>query len=134
MKAMLYFAHPITAYNTELEQKLLREIGLIFGGWEVVNPNEPKHEAGYKRRQMAYFLEEVLPSCSGVIVLPFRNGSWGAGIYKEAKFFVDNHYPVWTISHEGVLEYVPNLSKIVPLSVEETRAVVRTPDGIVLPY
>jgi hypothetical protein len=134
MKAMLYFAHPITAYNTELERNLLRELGKTFGGWDIVNPNEPKHEAGYKRRQMAYFLEEVLPSCSGIVVLPFRDGRWGAGIYKEAKFFVDHHYPVWTISPEGVLEYVIDFNKIVPLSVEETRALIRTPEGVVLPY
>ena len=139
MQPKLYFGHPVNTYGTELEEKLLGAIAVAFVGWEIENPNQPKHEEGYQRFKkengngMLYFTEKVLPLCKSGIFLPFRDGKWGAGVYKEAKYFADWNFPVWMINPLGIIEYT-YLQEIHPLSVEETRERVRAADGAIIPY
>ena len=45
----LYFAHPINLYGTDLESEIISDLSGVFPKWEIVNPGEPKHEAGYRR-------------------------------------------------------------------------------------
>lgn len=139
MYQRIYFGHPVNTYGTALEERLLEAISLAFEGWEIENPNQPKHEEGYQHFKkensngMLYFLEKVLPQCQSGIFLPFRDGKWGAGVYKEAKYFTDWNFPIWTINPLGVIEYI-YLQDIHPLSVEETRERIRATDGTILPY
>lgn len=144
MERELYFGHPVNAYKTPqvpcpLEDELLRKIAEAFPAWKIVNPNEPKHQTGYEDWKattgngMGYFINEVMPSCHGGIFLPFRDGRWGAGVFKEAQFFENEHFPIWTITPEGFISHA-RLEGIVPLTVDETRARVRTPDGKIIPY
>ena len=140
MDRRLFFSHPVNTYNTKLEKELLRKIAEAFPMWEIVNPNEPQHQEGYERHKnasgngMNYFTEEVLPSCHGNIALLFRDGMWPAGVYKEAKYFTDHLLPCYVISPEGFVRFGPILEVVKPLSVEETRARIRTPDGKIIPY
>ena len=133
----LYFGHPINVYDTPLEWHLIGAIVLSteFVGWDVENPNQMKHNAGYQRGGMIYYFEEVLPICQGGVFLPFRDGKWGQGVYGELKWFFDHGRPIWRISHEG---WVERLAKLPPpediLSVEETRSRIRTPDKKTVPY
>lgn len=76
----VYYAHSIDLYGTEQERRDM--ITLASMGFTVVNPNQPEHDAGYKRDGMIYF-NAILESCH---VLAFRanpDGSINAGIGHE---------------------------------------------------
>jgi len=109
MLKRLYFGHPVNTYNTDLESQLLQRISESFPDWEIENPNQKCHQEGYAHWKettgngMDYFTKQVLPSCQGGVFLPFRDGAWGAGVYKEAKFYADQGYSIWTIAHDGTM-------------------------------
>lgn len=137
-KKILYFGHPVNVYGTDLQKKLLGIIAQRFLHWDIENPDQPHHEEGYQRYKrdkgngMAYYFEKVLPKCSGGVFLPFRDGAWGRGVFGEAKCITENGFPIWTISHEGIVQ-AADVSIVRVLTVEETRARIRAADGI-LPY
>ena len=84
---------------------------------------------------MAYFTEEVLPTCQACVLLPFRDGRWGAGVAKEVAWFLDRGFPVWSISPDGRLAPVTQMPyyKVI-LTVEQTRERLRDADGNMLPF
>ncbi|MBI2632780.1 MAG: hypothetical protein HYW78_00095 [Parcubacteria group bacterium] len=135
----IYFAHPINTYNTELENKLLRAIAKKFPKWQIENPNQWHHQESvriYKqegKNPMEYFYKEVLPDCAIGIILPFRDGAYGAGVFGEAEFLVKQGCPLYQITHRGIIKKI-SIDNIVFLSVEETRHRVRTPEGQTKPY
>lgn len=136
----VYFGHPVNVYNTDLEISLLKRISSMFPSLEIENPNQEIHEKGYqeyKRKTgegMKYFMLEVLPSCRMGIFLPFRDGKWGAGVFKEAQRLEEMGMSVFEISAEGDFK-VMNMGEINRvLSVEETRARIRDKDGNFLSY
>ena len=136
----LYFGHPINVYGTELEKFLLDRISFYFDGWEIENPNQPHHHEAYQRwtkehgNGMEYFFKEVLPKCASGVFLPFRDGALGKGVFGEAKNLFDRGCMVHLITSGGVLTSL-DLNQVQVLTVEETRARIRTPDGTaLLPY
>lgn len=143
MDRSLYFAHPINVYGTELEQKLLRALAARFPEWTIVNPADPEHGEAYERRKretgkgMGYFLEEVLPKCHGGVIMPFRDGKWGIGVFKEAELLENRGCPLWlitcrcSIARTSATEAKEN-NRI--LTIEETKARVRHSCGEKLPY
>lgn len=134
-KMVIYFAHPVNTYNTELEKKLIVKIGQVFPSCFIENPNQGKHQKGYQKWKertgngMAYYFAEVLPFCDFGIYLPFRDGKWGTGVAGEAKFFVlrRNVPLVLTVNVHGDIRLI-FFKSIRILSVEETR------ERILLPY
>lgn len=139
-RRLLYFGHPINAYDTDLEQRLLARITSGFTGWTVENPNQPKHQEGYERygretgRGMDYYTREVLPACRGGVFLPFRDGAWGAGVFLEAQAIAARRGGrVWVIHWHGQIQRV-DLSKVRALTVEETRKRIRDASGNRLPF
>lgn len=125
---VLYFAHPINVYDTELEAGLLVRIAERFHGRRILNPNAPEHDAGYKRKGMAYFIDDILPGCDEGVLLAFRDGMIPAGVYKEAEKLHDACCPVWEVLPDGTFKtWAPNPARC--LTVEETRARIRMPDG-----
>ena len=139
MQKVLYFGHPINVYDTDLERSLLHRIGLGFPGWYVENPNQKKHDEGYARykretgRPMDYYTIEVLPKCHGGVFLPFRDGTWGAGVFKEMEAIAGRGCPIWQISWDGHI-LAARLDTAYVLSVEQTRARIRDAAGNPLPY
>lgn len=139
---ILYFGHLMNTYGTELEKRLLRHISEAFPDWAIENPNQKHHQEGYARWKkrtgngMDYFTKRVLPNCHGGIFLPFRDGAWGAGVFREAKFYAERKYPIWTITFDGIIDHNDTfiLSGIQPLSVEEAIARIRTGSGQTMPY
>lgn len=111
-------------YDTKLENFLLDIIREEFPTWEIENPNQKHHDAGYKRAGMTYFFREVLPHCDGGIFLSFRDGTWSAGVFAEAERLQALGCPIWEIDHLGNL-WTANLDRIPVLSVEETRHHIR---------
>lgn len=139
MQKRLYFGHPVNVYNTDLENQLLQKISEHFLDWDIENPNQKCHQEGYTHWKettgngMDYFTKQVLPSCQGGVFLPFRDGAWGAGVYKEAKFYADQGHPIYMIVLDGIITPL-DLSTIQSLTVEETRSRIRTASGETVPY
>lgn len=139
MSKRLYFGHPINIYNTKLEDQLLRQISEAFPDWEIENPNQKYHQEGYQHWEettsngMDYFMNEVLPNCHGGVFLPFRDGAWGAGVFKEAKFCAEHEYAIWKINIDGTIANL-NLLTIQPLTIKETISRIETTSGETIPY
>ncbi len=128
MPQIIYFGHPVNFYNTEKESELIQKIQLEFPGAEIENPNQVKHQEGYKRYKgkdgkgngMDYFFKEVLPPMTKGVFLPFEDGKFGAGVFKEANFMDESGKLIYEISLEGIIKVMEiDLSRA--LSVEETR-------------
>ena len=156
----MYFGHPVNTYNTDLEKELLEAIQSFFSDGvapvEIENPNQPHHSKNYLKWKethgdgMRYFFEEVLPSCDVGVFLPFRDGAFGAGVFGEMKWFYEKGLDIFTIYAHGTIFPVfwngvlwirrlrnedkkfEDLVKV--LSVEETRARIRTADNKTIPY
>lgn len=135
----IYFGHPVNTYGTEPEAQLLAMISNSFPECEIENPNQEKHQEGYRRWKektgngMDYFFKEVLPACHLGIFLPFRDGRWPAGVYKEASFMAETGCRIFQIWHTGEIIRL-NIENLVPLSIEETRKLIRTSNGDRVPY
>ena len=136
----LYFAHPINTYGTPFERECLLLIAEKFpdGHFEVVNPSDQIHidkvaelrKDDPKVNVMPYFID-LVNSCDDAVVLPFLDGMWGAGVWAEADKIHQKGGVVWVIHPEN---YYISLVPRVRLTVEETRARIRNPDGSPKPY
>jgi hypothetical protein len=107
-KDVLYFAHPVNTYNTQLEQDMLALIATCFPEMIIENPNQPQHQAGYKEwkerckdtpsQGMNYFFDAVLPDCeAGTVALPFLDGRLGAGVAGETIFSLKKERGIWLL-------------------------------------
>ena len=123
----IYFAHPVNTYNTELETELLDIIAEHFPDYDIENPNQKKHEEGYQAFKrdhgsgMEYYFTQVLPNMDAGIFLPFEDGMFGAGVYKEAQWLQDHGKPLYEINSAGTITDLV-LSEERKLSVQETRS------------
>ncbi len=127
----LYFAHPINTYNTPLEASLLEAIKQAFPDQVILNPNSPEHQAGFQQykeagNSMLYFSKEVLPSCLGCVALPFPDGKWGAGVYKEMLDIFVMGFPLWSIDPLTKISELPELPGGV-ITIAETRRRIKLP-------
>lgn len=123
----LYFAHPVNVYNTPLEQRLLRELSIIFPAWEVENPNQPHHQEGYKKWKkdkgngMLYYFEDVLPKMDGGIGLVFPDEKFGKGVAGELEFLIKAGKLCWEMNQYGAFLSILSIPQERILSVEETK-------------
>lgn len=105
----IYYAHPLSLYDTPQEQrdvKLLHE-GL---GFEVVNPNKPEHQEGYKQYGMEYFVR-LVKTCDALAFRAFPDGKIGAGIAGEIEALGPN---------KTVIE-LPHAISCRTLTIDQTR-------------
>jgi hypothetical protein len=122
---MIYFSHPISDFNTEIEQVVERYIRDFFQE-EVENPNQSKHQIGYQRYGMDYY-KGVIDQMDKCVYMRMPSGKIGAGVAKEIKQFFEQGKPVYefnrvTLELDEVLE-MPDTSQV--LSIDETRAEVK---------
>ncbi len=117
----MYFAHPVNIYNTPFEAELMEVIHSFFPEWHIENPNQQKHQDGYKRAGMNYYTQEVLPSMDGLTGLCFPDGKFGAGVYAEGKNLFEQKKGIWTITPQKTLSSVKDIADWIALSVEDTR-------------
>jgi hypothetical protein len=152
----IYFAHPVSVYNTPLEKELIELIQYLFAV-EVENPNQLHHQKGYAtfkekyknhptKSGMTYFYEVVLPSCDSCVCQVYLDGKWGAGVAHEALFFLKKNLPIWIIDPNSKKirslsaeekESITNNNPAIILSIEDTRLRTREggkPDGKIIPY
>lgn len=121
----LYFGHPLSTFDTELEDELIDSIEESFPGYTVENPNQPQHIQNYEEwaedgSGMEYYFEEVLPEMDAGVFLPFEDGTYGAGTAAEAEFLAEHDRPVYEIGYNGVIREL-DIDEMDVLSVGETR-------------
>ena len=116
----VYFAHPVSDYGTQWEEDAMRAIRACqdFEGWEILNPNRPGFEAGYRERGMQFFIERC-DECDAVVAAPFPDGNYGAGVGKEVFSFIMRRRPIYLIDR-ATLTIAPGIVRPV-LSVDDTR-------------
>lgn len=117
MKMKIYYAHCMAIYNTPQEK---RDIYLLEGlGFEVENPNMPKHQNAAKNildsglteaEVMKYFTLNV-KFCDGLAFRSLPDGRIPAGVSKEIKTMRDKNGLVFELPR-GLVDRV--------MSVEET--------------
>ncbi len=127
MKKKVYFAHPINTYDTILEKFALENFSVNHPNWEIVNPNAPEHQEGYKNGGMEYFKQVVL-NCDKLVAIGFGDNSIGAGIAKEMNWMREKNGDVYFISLFTELDemVVPCENQFKVLSVDETRAKLKS--------
>lgn len=101
---MIYYAHPVTWYDTPAEADDVARLERILGA-PVLNPNGQDHQAGYDVRGMDYFFEDVLPQCSACVVRSFRDGMIGAGVWSEAAWFARRGMAVLETYAHGLMPF-----------------------------
>lgn len=140
MEKKLYFAHPVNTYGTELEAELISAIRQRFPNLNIENPGLEKHQEGYQRYReeygdgMEYFFREVLPECSGVVFLAFRDGKIPAGVAREVSYFMNKGMLVWQITPEAEIRSTFYLKEEDILDVPQTVERIRDKEGNPVPY
>ncbi len=123
----VYFGHPVNLYHTPKEAELEQKINEFFPELNIENPNRKIHGEGYQTWKkktgngMKYFYNQVLPNVKKGIFLPFEDGKFGAGVFKEAKWLADRGVDIYEINLNGEITKIKNLDSIRCLSIEETR-------------
>jgi len=110
--AKIYYAHPISMYETPLEQEDLDMLKRLHPLAIIYNPaTDLKSNKGYKKYGMEYFYK-IIDDCVYLYFRSFSNGKIGAGVWGEIKRAKSVHCEVIEI---------PTLSKDRKLSIEDTR-------------
>lgn len=104
-----YYAHPITDYGTDAEASDIAKLEMM--GFQVLNPNAPEHDAGYKKNGMDYF-KRLVDDCSVLAYRAFADGAIPAGVWKEIR---------WAAYDAKPIIQLPNLLQAYVLNVEDTR-------------
>lgn len=112
----IYYAHPITTYNTDSEGADLHDLARL-GFSDVLNPNAPEHDAGYKQHGMEYFMG-LVDECDALAYRAFPDGSIPAGVYKEMARAVSAGKPVFELqpsTYQRVLTVADTRKKLIEL-------------------
>lgn len=101
----IYYAHPKSTYNTELEVKVINWINLTFYGYEILNPSlyevyEETSCAYFKAMEMFYTLIET---CDLVICMGKTDG-----VKKEIEYSKNHNISVLEVpeSVSGIRSYL----------------------------
>jgi len=106
----IFYSHPVSVFNTELEIQDLVLIGRCFPRAIVVNPNSPEHNLQYKEKGMVHFLDKIR-FCDILVFRATPEGKITAGVMKEIQTAKAYNLPILE------LPYVADRG----LTVEETR-------------
>ena len=118
--ATIYFAHPISAYNSPIEAQAIQV--LERAGFVVVNPSDPVHAEACGSDMTLW--TALAGTCDAVAMLGFEDGAIGAGVAKEVATVHGQGKPVFKVAQDGKA-FVPLAQwpgDEVILSVDETRA------------
>lgn len=81
----IYYAHPISIYDSPQEEKDLAFLKLLWPDAEIYNPNSKLDSEKYKDYGMQWFLDRVA-DCNLVVFRSFPDGKIGAGVWEEIMF------------------------------------------------
>ncbi len=108
----IYYAHPITLYNTPQEERDLAFLNFLWPEAEIYNPNSKHDTKKYKEFGMQWFLDRV-GDCDLVVFRSFPGGKIGAGVWSEIEYGE-------TICEIPVME-IPIIMESRRLTVDDTR-------------
>ncbi|PJC45520.1 hypothetical protein CO037_01065 [Candidatus Pacearchaeota archaeon CG_4_9_14_0_2_um_filter_30_8] len=125
----IYFAHPVSVYNTHLEKVLVKRLKSFFKNKNIYNPNQPHNQKNYKIWKdgtgsgMNYYFDLILPNKNivGGVYLPFEDGMIGAGIYGEMEKLQEMKKPIFEIKKLNQIEKILKIDSSRKLSIEQTR-------------
>lgn len=109
----IYYAHCIALYGTPQEERDVATLKSL--GFEVINPNAPEHDAGYKSEGMPYFYA-IVTECDALAFRANPDGAVPAGVAKEVGWAQAAGHPVIELPG-GVIRRT--------LDVDETREYIR---------
>jgi hypothetical protein len=92
----VYFAHPISDYNTAYETWVMDQLRRIYPQCHFENPNQPHHQQGYQDQGMDYFIN-LCASLNACVFDTFPGGIVGSGVAKEVESFLTTGRPAWKI-------------------------------------
>jgi len=125
----IYFAHPISHYDTPHEAKCLKRIKEwakeVFSGRkkiEILNPNQRVHQEAYQTKGFRHF-DALVRSCDIIVAVSFHDGEWGAGVYRELQ--QQNIHDCYSLTNDMKISPL-DYRDIRPLSIRETSHRVRT--------
>lgn len=95
----VYYAHPISLYNTAQEKRDLEVLAAL--GLRVLNPNSQECDEGYRAAKaaspvgdgMGYF-KDLVEGCSFLAFRAFHDGTIPAGVLKEIRMAQAKGIPV----------------------------------------
>jgi hypothetical protein len=125
-KKLVYFAHPLTHYNTEMELKCERRIRDNFNYVEIFNPNQKWLQRVYNNRKKNGhkkpfdIFEELSEACDITVGVTFIDGVLGAGVAKECTRAYTTGKEVF-ILFPSTMEMIGFNARLPSLSIEETR-------------
>lgn len=109
----IYFAHPVSVYNTPLEDAMLVLTAHCFPEGEIVNPNTPEYQRAYSEAKAASggthadhkgmdIFYKMLESLDGCVSMPFLDRKMGLGVAGETQKTVKAGKDAWLVepSHE----------------------------------
>lgn len=123
----VYFAHPVTEYDTPVETHIAETFERSCPEAQVTNPNGPQHSEGYKKEGWPYF-DRLVKEHDGVVFTCHSNGTIGAGVYKEVSALLDRGCPgVFADPRNGEFLMVDKeiFSHFKTLDVDGTRALIK---------
>jgi hypothetical protein len=126
----LYFAHPVSDFNTPFEAKVVT--ALTAAGFDVENPNSPENQKGYAERGFK-FTKEVRAKCDAIAFLRFPCLMLGSGVAAEVADFRKRGLPIYEID-AATLTVVDRPDVLVNVldpmfTREETALMKRQPNG-----
>lgn len=87
-REFIYFAHPVSLYDTPFEAKLEQLIKKAFPEYEIENPNTKLHARGYEKEGMKYFTT-LCKDLQAICFTTFADGTIGAGVAREIETFLE---------------------------------------------
>lgn len=106
---LVYYAHCKAIYNTPQEQRDVETLKAL--GFEVLNPNEPKHWPNWEEKGMEY-ADFLVGSSEALVFRSLPGGDIPAGIWYEINIAKKLGLPIFEL---------PGFSFRPVLSVEHTR-------------
>lgn len=106
----IYYARPISLYNTRQDERDIRLLSELFG--DCINPNKEELQNRYKQEGMDVFLQAV-SDCDALAFRSFPCGAISAGVKKEIDKAIELGKPVIEL---------PTITEKRVLSIEDTRS------------
>ena len=131
-KKLVYFAHPVTHYNTKCENDCIREIlieapNFIGKDIELFNPNQIWLDRIYTKRKNNRhedpfgIFTEITSICDGCIGVTFIDGKMGAGVFRECMKSYQEMKPTYIMNLKEGFKIVSFSPSWESLSINETR-------------
>ena len=120
----LYFAHPVTDYDTPFEALCRCALAAQFP--DVLDPNGPEHDAAYRAEGWPYF-DRLVETCQAVAFTRMPDGRISAGVAKEVASFFERGLPVYEIGRSDVaMKPLASMPVSSVMTIDETRAAIRS--------